>query len=280
MLLLPLLTCCQVPDYGSMVRLIAQHTRCAAEACTGQPAACPAAVPGLASSRPSNGRYHNYSLNFMNTLSHGVVLSWLEANGTARPVTTLAPGEKRQLRSRTGDMWQAHIALAWDAPAGLPSTAPASDAPATLLMEHQVGPTLVRDCGCRDAPLVLCPPRPEGLKPHNATERPEYEPAGWLNAVGAPIEVYLRTSVCEMLVHRIDAGGQVQLSSWSGQSFRLRRADNQRLLLQQTVGDVLIRPCAGEAADHPEATLAGRAPSTSAQQRIEQLERCARRALL
>ena len=69
----------------------------------------------------------------------------------------------------------------------------------------------MRDCGCPDgAPLLLCPPRGP-LKKHNKTERPEYEPAGWVNAAGAPIEVYLKTSSCEQLLRQIEPGGQVQL---------------------------------------------------------------------
>eukprot|EP00966_Prymnesium_polylepis_P224230 5187268-Prymnesium_polylepis.2 len=136
MLLLPLLA---LADYWRMLQLVAQHTDCGLESCHAQPISCPAPVPGLASSRPRDGRYQNYSLNFFNTASEGVVLSWLEPNGTARPVMILAPGEKKSLRSRTGDIWQAHSndALTWGERTSVPDIVPANSAPSRLLMEYQ-----------------------------------------------------------------------------------------------------------------------------------------------
>uniref|UniRef100_A0A7S3AU38 Uncharacterized protein n=1 Tax=Haptolina ericina TaxID=156174 RepID=A0A7S3AU38_9EUKA len=117
-----------------------------------------------------------------------------------------------------------------------------------LLMEYLVGPTVVRDCGCGDAKLVLCPPRQMG--PHNATARPQYEPFGLYNAAGGAVEIYMKTAACETLLRRVEEHGQVYLASYAGQSFRVRRADDQRLLMQQTVGEVIIRHC-----DTPTATV-------------------------
>ncbi|KAL1510366.1 hypothetical protein AB1Y20_006677 [Prymnesium parvum] len=238
---MPLLHLLALADFAAMFRLVARHSRCADESCHAQPASCPQPTPGLASSRPAEGRVQNYSLSLVNAAAQRVALSWLEPNGQPRAVLELAPGERRALRSRTGDVWRAREVRG----------------EARLLMEHQVGPVLVRDCGCADAPLVACPPR-GAMKKHNRTERPEYEPAGWVNAAGVAVEVYLKTAACELLLQRVERGAQVALSSWTGQSFRVRRADDQRLLLEQTVGEVWIRPCA--------------APDHAASRRVEQLE--------
>lgn len=161
-MLSPLLAAILANDWLAMWRLRTSYASCSAEACGGQPDACPVAVPGLGSSRPSRGS-QNHTIAFFNAAVHAVQLSWLEGNGSSRPVATIAPGERRQVRTRTGDVWQAHEARDWELYMH-------ETEPAPLLMEYAVGPTLVRDCDCVDAPLTLCPPRGP-LRRHNNTER-------------------------------------------------------------------------------------------------------------
>lgn len=60
------------------------------------------AIAGLASTSPSTSQ--NYTIIFLNVATQGVVLSWLEGNGTLRPVSTLAPGERRRIHTQTGDV--------------------------------------------------------------------------------------------------------------------------------------------------------------------------------
>lgn len=267
-------------DFKAMLSALAHHSRCELTSCHAQPVACSPPLPRLASSRPTEWRSHNHTINIVNAASTAVQISWLAANGTARPVFLLAPGERRAVRLRTGDAWQAHATRAvylnedrWN-----PGLAPVSGAGAQLLMQHLVGPTVLRDCHCPDAPLLLCPPRGP-LKVHNHTERPQYEPAGWMNLAGTAVEVYLKTPKCEMLLQRVEAGGQLALSSRLGQVFRIRRAEDQRLLLEQTIGELWIRPCETETRDLRALARAESSPSESAkmdlsttQERVEQLE--------
>ena len=56
----------------------------------------------LATGRPQAHR--NYSIVFLNAATHGVVLGWLETNGTLRPMAVLAPGERRKIATQTGDV--------------------------------------------------------------------------------------------------------------------------------------------------------------------------------
>ena len=212
-------------DFAHMRMLHAQtQSACAAETCWGRPAGCPAAVtPGLGSSRPSSGA-QNHTITFHNAASRSVTLVWVQPNTTARAFTTIAPDERKQVRSFTGDVWQAR-----------------SEAPAHLLMEYVVGPIDIRDCACGDLPLVLCPPRQPGK--HDPSSRPSYEPAGFVNGAGTVVDVYVVGAQCETKLSSLEPGQQVHFASWAGQQFRVRRADDARLLLQQSLGEVAIRDC-------------------------------------
>ena len=89
-------------NFSSMFKLMSRALKCGPELCHAQPSTCPNAVPGLSTTRPAS--YQNYSLTFLNTASQGIVLSWLEGNGTVRPMVVLAPGERREIATQTGDM--------------------------------------------------------------------------------------------------------------------------------------------------------------------------------
>lgn len=212
-------------DFAHMRMLHATtQSACTAETCWGRPAACPpAATPGLGSSRPSSGA-QNHTITFHNAAPRSVTLVWVQPNSTARAFTTLAPDERKAVRSFTGDVWQAR-----------------SEAPSHLLMEYVVGPVDVRDCACGDLPLVICPPRQPGK--HDPSSRPSYEPAGFVNRAGTVVDVYVVGAQCETKLSSLEPGQQVHFASWAGQKFRVRRADDTRLLLQQSLGEVDIHEC-------------------------------------
>lgn len=194
-----------------------------------QPEACPPGTRGLGSSRPAAGA-QNHTLTFLNGAQRAVVLYWVLPNATARPLARLEPMESRAVKSRTGDVWQA-----W---------APTPESKPQLVMEHVVGPAEIRgDCPCEDVPLVLCPPRELGR--HDPTTRPTYEPAGFANFAGGPVDVYVVGPACESKVASLQPGEQAHFASWATQSFRVRRGDDQRLLMRLSVGEVRIQDCGG-----------------------------------
>ena len=213
---------------------------CSASTCSGGHELCPAGTPGLGSSRPVGGA-QNHTVTFVNAASHPVSLYWLRPNGTAHPFASLAPSERRAIKSYTGDVWQAWIASA--------------DAPARLVMEHVVGPADVQACPCADVPLVTCPPRQPGK--HNSSKRPDYEPASFFNAADEPVDIYLQGSGCEHLMTpngSVAPGGQAHFAAWAGQRFTARRAEgtDRRVLLALHLGEILIRDCASpNHAHHP-----------------------------
>ena len=205
---------------------------CAAESCSGQPPACPTPV-SLGSSRPENEAHRQrFHLRFLNAAAAPVILSWLAANGTVGAVIgVLQPGERIARTTTTGDAFVATL----------------DSGPATLLMQHIVAPVVVRACECQDAPLVLCPPRTPSK--HNASARPTYEPAGFLNYADAPVDVYMRSGACEHLLTTtgpIAPRGQAHYAAWAEQRFRVRRHEGGQLLLEHVVGEIIIRPCTAE----------------------------------
>ena len=222
--------------FGQMLGLVLRSTACTSEVCGNQPRMCPIGTPGLATSRPENEKQQQaFGLRFFNAAAEPAQLNWLAPNGTIGAVmATLAPGEKRGVSAHTGDVFTVTV----DSPER------------TLLAEVFTGPAIVRSCDiCPDAPLVLCPPK--SPPSHNATERPAFEPAGFVNAAGVAIDLYMLSAKCE---HLLTVSGplqnlqQMHYASWAGQKFRARRHSDQRLLLEHTVGEILVRPCAAAAA--------------------------------
>ena len=78
---------------------------------------------------------------------------------------------------------------------------------------------------------------------HDPAARPTYEPAGFINGAGATVDVYVVGRDCETRLATLQPAEQVHFASWAGQSFRVRRADDTQLLLQQTLGEVAIEEC-------------------------------------
>ena len=206
---------------------------CSDEYCSGQPRACPVATPTLGSVHPeSEAQRQTFHITYRNAATSLVMLEWLAANGTVGSILArIRPGAHAVISATTGDAFRA------------------TDVEGALLMEMTTGPVVVRDCErCRDEPLVLCPPRTPAR--HNATQRPQYEPAGFYNAATLPVDVFMYGGQCEHLLTANEPlgarGGQRHFASWAGQRFRVRtRSEQQRLLLEYTVGEVLVRPCNG-----------------------------------
>lgn len=215
-------------SFGQSLQLYIRQP-CSAELCYAQPTACPQPMPHFASTRPDREQQRqNFSTTFLNTASEPVSLNWLSANGTVGSVvTTIAPGASHRVRAITGDAFTA-----------------VSDADGRLLMQWMAGPAVIRECTCADTPLLLCPPRSPAV--HNRTERPTYEPAGFVNVSPGAVDVYLYARGCETLLTSagpIERGGQLHLAAWASQRYRVRDHLQQRLLLEHVVGEVLVRSC-------------------------------------
>ena len=219
-----------VASFMDMLALTLRASGCAAEACSGQPRACPVPTPKLGSTRPEQEAHWQHStLAFFNAATTPVALDWLAGNGSVKShVGVVRPGATRRVSATTGDVFSA-----------------VSTTDGTLLMEYLTSPSVVRACECDDTPLVLCPPRAPSS--HNASERPQYEPAGFLNQAGSPIDIYMNGRDCEHLLtaEGMEHGRQVYFASWFGQQFRARLRSSGQLLLEHTVGQVIIRPCTG-----------------------------------
>jgi hypothetical protein len=220
-----------VMSFASTLALVARSATCSNEYCTGQPRACPAPLPGLASAQPEKEAHRRqFRLQFFNAAAEAAQLSWIANNGTAVTLMAIEPGQKRRLSARMGDAFRA--------------TGASSGA---LLMEYFTGPVIVHECAqCSEqsTQLVFCPPRVPST--HNASRRPEYEPAGFVNDAPAAIDLYAIGAQCESLLTTdapLAPRGQRHFASWAGQRFRVRRHDTSQLLLEHTVGEVLIRPC-------------------------------------
>jgi len=233
-----------LPSFAAMRSLLDSATSCSLEACRGQPSACPTLTRGLASTRPANATF-THQLTIENKANGDALLAWVSPNGSEASLLRLGAGERRTVKSYTGDVWRAR-ALAGGA----------------LLMEAQTGPVSVRDCGCLDRPLVVCPPRER--KPRNASDGggPK-EPAGFVNRAAVPLHVWVAGRSCEVLLTEsspIAAGGYRLFNAWRGQTFRARDASTGRLVAEHLVGSLLVPACLvapqmAEAEADPEARL-------------------------
>eukprot|EP00965_Chrysotila_dentata_P235668 6200887-Pleurochrysis_carterae.AAC.4 len=141
-----------------MRRMLLSGEPCSpADHCNGQPPPCGTYTPLLGTTRPGSA-LQTYNLTFRNAGAWTVQLFWLEPNGTERAFTTIGSGERRAVRTYTGDAWRARALH--DVPRaaldGIGDAAPTSGSASdsTVLMEMQVGPATIRDCGCTDVPLV------------------------------------------------------------------------------------------------------------------------------
>jgi len=157
-----------------------------------------------------------------------VLILWLASNGTEVPFVRLGAGEQRAAKTYTGDAWRVRgIQAKWP-----------------LLLEMQVGPLTIRDCGCLDRPLVVCPPRER--RPPNASDAPS-EPVGFVNTAAVPVHLYVASRPCEVLLTEgapIAPGGQRMFHAWAGQTFRVRAAATARMLLEVNPSSAVISPCA------------------------------------
>lgn len=219
--------------FTNMLGLVIRTVACTSEMCGGQPPMCPVRTPGLATSRPESESHRQvHSLHFTNAAAEPARLEWIASNGSIGAVlVTLAPGQTRGVSARTGDVF----------------TASGSNS-GLMLMELFTGPAIVRECSiCPDAPLVLCPLH--APQRYNVTERPAYEPAGFINFAPDAVDVYQVDShmQCEKRLTGaagpVETRGQLHFASRRGQRFRARRRRDQRLLLEHVVGEVMIRPC-------------------------------------
>ena len=226
--------------FSDMLGLVVRSATCSLEVCGGQPPMCPARTEGLASAQPeAEAQRQVFTTQFTNAAAEPARLEWISHNGSVgSALTVLSPGQTRGVSARTGDLF-----LATGATSGL------------LLMELFTGPAIVRECAqCESVhePLVLCPPRTPSA--HNETERPAYEPAGFVNFAPYAVDLYqvARTSgpggaTCEQHLTAaagpMASRGQLHFASRRSARFRARRHADQRLLFEHVVGEVLIRPC-------------------------------------
>ena len=228
--------------FSAVLALTARSNGCSAEYCSGQPRSCPPAATALfRSARPESSKaVQKQQLTFLNAATESAVVSWLSGNGSVGSiVATIRPGESHRVDAQTGDAFTAITEAG------------------QLLLEYFVGPAVVRRCDCPDAHLVVCPPRQPSK--HNASQRPLYEPAGFLNYADSPVDVYMYTERCEHLLTVSSpiaaSGGQAHYAAWAGQRFRVRRHSDARLLMEHTVGQVLVRPCRTASSGRELATL-------------------------
>ena len=202
-----------MPSFAEILGIVLRAA-CSPEACSNQPPSCPVRTT-LATTRPDNEAHHQaFGIEFRNAAPIPAKLQWLSLNGTVgATLAHLSPGQARGVSARTGDVF---IATAIDA-----------SGHETLLMEYFTGPAIIRECAsCRDEPLVLCPPR--SLPSHNASEKPAYEPAGFVNVAPDAVDVYQYdgTRECEQLLTRdgpVAHRGQRHFASKRGQRLRARR---------------------------------------------------------
>jgi len=115
-------------------------------------------------------------------------------------------------------------------------------------------------------PPLVCP---QCAKPHFKGPRwTKNDPVTFENTAGAPVDLFYWNGTCEEMVSWDEVGGvqplsQKRLQSTHGHTFRVRSAASQRLVMQHTLSDIVIRPCNSDETRRSAPTASARAIALS-----------------
>lgn len=220
-----------------LVSALALAAQCPAHECSGEPAGCPSGASKRVS-KPAFPRAHEH-LYFRNEAPFGAELLYVNQEGHEESMGAIAPQSRRMIPTLQGDFWRAR------------AIRPGRRGDRRLLLEHAVGPVVIKDCECPPREYVDCS-RPRPVRDPNHV----YDPVLFENRGGVPVDLFYWNGTCEELttwnlVGGMQVGAQAPVQSKQGHAFRLRSADpSRRLLFAHTLSDLVLRDCARD--DEPE----------------------------
>jgi len=192
---------------------------------------CPSAPSAARSLAPPDDGKPPHRLFWRNEATHPAEVLKVSPGGFEETHGFIGPGVRRSVQTLQNDVWRVR------------AVRPGQPGDRRLMVEHTVGAVPVRNCDCPQPAFVDC-----NKPPFKGPRWTINDPVIFDNQGGEPLDVFYWNGTCEELISWREIGGVQPMAakyiqSTMGHTFRLRSASTQRMLMQHTLKDVVVRGC-------------------------------------